>query len=108
MSIQSAVLFGLTEPAVDACTLTAGRFWATSAALLGLGGTILGGLALARAARKTARVASASGLVALTVGVLNLATADGGPGTGNGVVGGVAAVGLGLLALLLGGRALTR
>ncbi|GAB2781361.1 DUF6223 family protein [Amycolatopsis magusensis] len=108
MFIQSAVLFGLTEPAVDAYTLTAGRFWATSAALLGLAGTILGGLALARAARKTAWVASASGLVALTGGVLNLATADGGPGTGNGVVGGVAAVGLGLLALVLGGRALTR
>ncbi|UJW30317.1 DUF6223 family protein [Saccharothrix sp. AJ9571] len=107
MSIHSAVLFGLAEPAaVDAYTLTAGRFWATSAALLGLAGVIIGGLARARVARKSAWVASATGLIALTGGVLNLATADGGPGTGNGVVGGALAVGLGLLALVLGGLAL--
>ena len=40
------------------------------------------------------------------VGILVLATADGGPGTGNGVVGGYAGVVFGLVAALLGGLAL--
>jgi uncharacterized protein DUF6223 len=41
-------------------------------------------------------------------GGLNLAVADGGPGTGNGVVGGAAAFVLGLVGLSLGGLALVR
>jgi hypothetical protein len=41
-------------------------------------------------------------------GGLNLAIANGGPGTGNGVVGGAAAFVLGLIALALGGLALAR
>jgi hypothetical protein len=41
-------------------------------------------------------------------GWLNLAIANGGPGTGNGVVGGAAAFVLGLIALALGGLALAR
>jgi hypothetical protein len=36
------------------------------------------------------------------------ATADGGPETGNGVVGGYAALAIGLIAVVLGGLALTR
>ena len=49
-----------------------------------------------------------AGLIAVVNGWLNLAIANGGPGTGNGVVGGAAAIGLGLIALPLGGLALTR
>ena len=49
-----------------------------------------------------------AGLIALVNGGLNLAVATGGPGTGNGVVGGAAAVVLGLIALALGGLALAR
>ncbi|MFD8253032.1 DUF6223 family protein, partial [Streptomyces werraensis] len=48
------------------------------------------------------------GAVGTVLAVLHLATADGGPGTGNGLVGAVVAVPLGLGAVLLGRRVLTR
>lgn len=118
-------VFGLATPAaadvvvqpadVDAYTLTAARFWATAAALLGLVGAVIGGLALARSVRrignggrKGAIVALVSGLIAVVGGALNLAVADGGPGTGNGVVGGALALVLGLIAVVLGGLVLAR
>ena len=41
--------------------------------------------------------------MAVVNGGLNLAMANGGPGTGNGVVGGAAAFVVGLIALALGG-----
>jgi Family of unknown function (DUF6223) len=98
------------EAGVGAYTLTAGRFWATLAALLGLAGVVIGGLALARSARRIgnggrngAIVALVAGPAALVGGVLVLAVADGGPGTGNGVVGGGMALVLGLAASVLGG-----
>jgi Na+-driven multidrug efflux pump len=53
-------------------------------------------------------VALVSGLIAVLNGALNLAVADGGPGTGNGVVGGALALVLGLIAMVLGRLALTR
>jgi hypothetical protein len=99
MSVTHAVL-GSAAPAaaaIDAYTLTAARLWATAAALLGLAGAIIGGRALVRATRragggrKGAIVALVSGLIAVGGGVVNLAVADGGPGTGNGVVGGAVA-----------------
>ncbi|MEU1597679.1 DUF6223 family protein [Streptomyces sp. NPDC005708] len=100
---------------VDSYTLTAARLWATSAALLGLAGAVIGGLALARSVRRIgnsgkrgAFVALVSGLIAVLNGALNLAVADGGPGTGNGVVGGALALALGLIAMVLGRLALTR
>jgi hypothetical protein len=49
-----------------------------------------------------------AGLIAAVNGGLNLAMATGGPGTGNGVVGGPAAFVLGLIALALGALALAR
>jgi hypothetical protein len=49
-----------------------------------------------------------AGLIALANGGLNLAVANGGPGTGNGVVGGAAALVLGLVGMALGGLALAR
>ena len=95
--------------------LTAARFWATAAALLGLTGAVIGGRALARSARRIghdgrqgAVVALVSGPIAVVGGALNLAVADGGPGTGNGVVGGALAVVAGLVATVLGGLALNR
>ncbi|MFF8999765.1 DUF6223 family protein [Streptomyces achromogenes] len=42
------------------------------------------------------------------MGVVNLAVADGGPGTGSGVTGGAMALVLGLTGTALGGLALTR
>src|SRR5882724_7615415 len=62
--------------------LTPRRLWATTAAVLALAGVVNGGLAVA--------------------------IANGGPGTGNGVVGGAAAFVLGLIALALSGLALAR
>jgi len=53
-------------------------------------------------------VALVMGLIAAVNGGLNLAFANGGPGTGNGVVGGAAAFVLGLIALAVGGLALAR
>ncbi|GAB2932796.1 DUF6223 family protein [Streptomyces mayteni] len=100
---------------VDAGTLTAARLWATAAALLALVGVVAGALALARAVRRIgnggtrgAVTALVAGLVAAVGGALNLAVADGGPGTGNGVVGGAAALVSGLVAAVLGWLALAR
>jgi hypothetical protein len=93
----------------DAYGLTTDRAWATAAALVAVAGAIIGGLVLARTGtRKGAVVAMAAGLLALVNGALVVVTADGGPGTGNGVVGGYAALVIGLLATVLGGLALTR
>ena len=95
--------------------LTPRRLWATLAAALGLAGVVIGGMALVRSARPIGNagrrgsvVAVVAGLLAAINGGLNLALATGGPGTGNGVVGGAAAFVLGLIALTLGGRALAR
>lgn len=95
--------------------MTTRRLWATAAALLGLLGVTLGGMAIYRAAHRIgnrgrggASLALLSGLLASINGGLNLAVANGGPGTGNGVVGGAAAFVLGLIAMALGGFALAR
>ena len=97
---------------VDAGSLTLDRAVATVAALVSLAGAIVGGLALARSAvssvTRRSFGAMAAGAVGAFVGILMLATADGGPGTGNGVVGGYAGVMFGLIAVLLGGFALRR
>ena len=61
-----------------------------------------------RQCEKRSGLALLAGLVSALAGALNLAVADGGPGTGNGVVGGAMAVLLGLVAVVLGGLALTR
>ena len=84
------------------------RLWATTAALLALVGVVIGGLALHWAGQRGAIVALVAGLIAAANGGLNLAVADGGPGSGNGVVGGAAALVLGLIATVLGGLALAR
>lgn len=100
--------------AVTPYTLTGGRFWSMVAALLGLAGAAVGGLALARPTaatgtrRRRAVVAVASGLISGMIGALVVATADGGPGTGSGIVGGYAALVVGLMAALAGGLALGR
>jgi hypothetical protein len=51
-------------------------------------------------------VAVVAGLIAMVNGGLNLAIATGGPGTGNGVVGGAVALVLGLIGMILGGMAM--
>ncbi|HWM39500.1 MAG TPA: DUF6223 family protein [Streptomyces sp.] len=97
-------------------TMSAGRLGATSAAVLGLIGAVIGGLALARPAgrfghgsgRLGAVVALAAGLSGMALGGLVVATSDGGLGTGNGLGGAYVALVVGLIAMALGGLALTR
>jgi hypothetical protein len=106
------------QPLLAAITIMgSGRLGPTVAALLGLSGTVIGGLALIRSKRRNqvnvdnratdgrrrATAALVLGLISLVLGGLFLATADGGPGTGNGVVGSGAAVVLGPIAIILGG-----
>ncbi|MFD3706123.1 DUF6223 family protein [Nocardia sp. NPDC058658] len=90
----------------DSYGMTTDRFFATSAALLGLAAAIVGAWAVVRAgssARSSAAIGG--GAVAAIVGVIGVATADGGPGTGNGIVGAAIAIVLGALAVALGARA---
>ena len=49
-----------------------------------------------------------AGLIGMVLGGLVVATADGGLGTGNGIVGGFVALVIGLIATVLGGLALAR
>jgi hypothetical protein len=83
-----------------------GRLGPTLTALLGLAGVIVGARAFTAARRSNARAVDARrsaalllGLAALLLGFLFLAAADGGPGTGDGVVGSAAAIVLGLVAI---------
>ena len=105
----------VSEPAATTVQgLTARRLWATLSALLAVIGVVIGALALARpagrfaASGRSAVIALSAGILASLNGGLNLAVANGGPGTGNGVVGAAAAVVLGLIALATGGMALAR
>jgi Family of unknown function (DUF6223) len=97
--------------------MSSGRLGATAAAVLGLVGTVIGGLALARSngrsraaagARSQGKVALVLGVLSAVLGVVYVATADGGLGTGNGLGGAIVAVALGLIATVLGGLARTR
>jgi hypothetical protein len=103
-------------PAVSVYTLTPERVAATVAAVVGLIGAVVGGLALARSAgrigtgngRRGAIVALVMGPIGLVIGGLVVATADGGLSTGNGLGGGVVAMVVGLIGMALGGLALAR
>jgi hypothetical protein len=99
--------------AASVTTMSAGRLGASIAAVLGLAGLVVGGLALARPAgrfrgRRGATLALAAGLLGLAIGALVVATSDSGIGTGNGRGGAYLAVVLGLVAVALGGLGLTR
>jgi Family of unknown function (DUF6223) len=127
VGLASVALFGLlmhavlvaahvSEPAATTVQgMTPRRVWATAVIVLSLAGVVIGGLALYRAfrrignhGRRGAIVALVAGLIALVNGGLVLAVATGGPGSGNGVVGGAGALVMGLVALALGGLALAR
>jgi hypothetical protein len=96
-----------------------GRLGPTIAAVIGLTGTVIGALTLARSKRLAhattdmpsadgrglAAATVALGVISLVLGGLFLAAADGGPGTGNGVVGSAAAIVLGPIAIIHGGQA---
>jgi hypothetical protein len=106
----------VSEPAATTVYgLTPRRLWATAGDVLALTGVVIGGLALYRAARRIGNHGRRGATVALVLGPMGavngglvLAIADGGPGSGNGVVGGAAALVLGLIAAILGGLAVAR
>ena len=98
----------LAAPSVDAYAVTGDRVLATTAAVVALTSVVLGVVAVARTRRRPAVVALVAGSVGLIAGLFVIATADGGPGTGNGIVGGFVAVPLGLAAVVLGSLASTR
>ncbi|MFP8960464.1 DUF6223 family protein [Streptomyces nanhaiensis] len=93
-----------------------GRTGANLALGIGLLGLAAGRLALTRAGGRigadnagiAAVAAITAGAVGAALAVLHAATAGGGPGTGNGLLGAIVAVPLGLGAVLLGRRALKR
>jgi uncharacterized protein DUF6223 len=101
--------------AVTVHTMTPERIAASTAVLVGMIGAVIGGLALARSARRIgnggrrgAIVALVLGPIGLVIGGLVVATADGGLGTGHGLGGGVVAMVVGLIGMILGGLALAR
>ncbi|TKK88238.1 hypothetical protein FDA94_14365 [Herbidospora galbida] len=87
---------------------TGGRAVSFAAALVALAGAVLGGLALFRFVRRRAVIALAAGAVGVVGGGWVVAVAEGGPGSGSGIVGGLVALVFGLVALALGGMALKR
>jgi hypothetical protein len=104
------------QPPAVVYTMTPERIAAIVAAVVGLTGAVIGGLALARSAgrigtgngRRGAIVALVMGPIGLVIGGVVVATADGGLGTGNGLGGGVVAMIVGLTGMALGGLALAR
>ena len=99
----------LAQPFV-AVSVPGGRVGPTIAALVGLAAVVIGWRTFRRHDRFTSRPATVVGIGVATVvaGVAFLVLADGGRGTGNGVVGSGAAITLGLAAILLGAFARTR
>ncbi|MGV9754912.1 DUF6223 family protein [Streptomyces tricolor] len=131
LAVSAALLLGgflFAEPAAadpsvqpvaaSVSTVSAGRAGASLSALVGLLGAVNGALALTRPAgrgrvrawarRNGAVTALTAGMVAVVVGAVVAATADGGLGTGNGLGGAYVAMVLGLLALTLGSLARSR
>lgn len=114
LAAPAAAHVSVQQAAVSAYSMTPGRLLGTVAALLGLIGVVIGGLALARSTgrirtgpgRRGAIVALVVGLTGIAVGGLVVATADGGLGTGNGLGGGIVALVVGLIGMALGGLAL--
>lgn len=102
--------------------MSAGRFGASAAAVLGMIGIVISARALARSTSRTrsdsdgaptgglggATVALVMGLTGTMVGGVIVATSDGSLGTGNGLGGAVVAMVLGLIAMVLGGLARAR
>ncbi|MFD8099478.1 DUF6223 family protein [Nocardia fluminea] len=107
--VSAAPATAATTTLADSYGMTTDRLVATSAAFLGLAAVIVGGWAVSRAGSPARSfVAVGAGAIAAIVGVIGFATADGGPGTGNGIVGAAIAIVLGLAAVALGTRAYRR
>ena len=88
--------------------LTSKRQFALVALGLALISVIFGWRGFRKSASRTSILAIITGLIAVIGGGLNLITANGGPGSGNGVLGSAQALVLGLTGMFLGGLTLVR
>ena len=111
------VVANVSKPAATTVYgLTQRRQWALVVLAAALVSVIIGVLALRKSVRRFSIfkgisapiVAIVAGLFALINGGINLTTANGGPGTGNGVLGSAQALVLGLIGAILGGLAIAR
>lgn len=100
-----------STPAVSAYELTGGRLASIVGAILGLAGAAVvavvrrrGAAGEGRAPRGLAVAGAALGLAAAATGAAIVALADGGPGSGSGIVGGVLCLAAGLLVVVLAVR----
>ena len=109
MSLHHLVL---AQPApVDSFALTPGRIVGTAAVLIAVAGVVVGWRALRRRTgneRRMSIVSLVAGITAMVVGGIVVGAAEGGPGTGYGIVGGYVALVAGLAATVVGWLALTR
>lgn len=108
-----AALAAAEPDAVPAFAMTPGRLGGSVAALMGLFGMVIGGLAFARARRtgdglRGGTAALMAGLIGIALGGLVVATAGGGLGTGHGLGGGIVALVVGSISMVLGGLARAR
>lgn len=114
--VEPAVAYASVQLVAADHGMTSGRLGPTLTALMGLLGLIAGGVALVRATgrtgsrggKKQAISALVLGTSSLGLGTLFAAQADGGPGTGNGIVGAWLAMLLGVIGLTLAVLALAR
>jgi hypothetical protein len=117
--MAGACLLGATPVSAAGGTgIGSGRLVPGVAAVVGLIGVVLGGLALARSGgrigtsngngRRVAIAAGVAGLISVVVGGLHSANSAGGFGTGNGLAGAIVAMVVGLISMVLGGLALAR
>lgn len=111
------VVANVSKPAPSTVSgLTSKRQFALVALGLALLSVILGWRTFRKSAAHTSIlhgkswpvVAIVTGLIAVIGGVLSLATSNGGPGSGNGVLGSAQALVLGLTGVFLGGLAMVR
>ncbi|RAO00204.1 hypothetical protein GAR05_02174 [Micromonospora saelicesensis] len=116
LAAPAAAHIAAQPTAATALSMSSGRLGASAAVLLGLVGTVIGGLALARPTSRLgtgsgslgAVLALAMGLIGMALGGLVVATSDSGIGTGNGRGGAYVALAVGLAGVVLGGLALLR
>jgi len=114
LATPAAADIAIQQTDTPAYALTAGRLWSLVAAAFGLIGVAAGGLARTRVLggtknqRRNGFLAVCCGLAGSVIGGVIVVFADGGPGSGSGIVGGYLALMIGLLAAALGWLALKR
>ena len=109
MVIAAVCLLWVTPAsAAGGIGIGSGRLMPSVAALVGLMGVVLGGVALGRSAGRIGIAAGVAGLISVIVGGLHAANSAGGIGTGNGLAGAIVAMVVGLISMVLGGLALAR